>query len=342
MKKVFIAMAAIAAMASSCTKEEIVKEEIPLQESEVHISFVNDVATRATGQDHGVQDNDNNINTLEIFVFRNNEGGVDYGLLDGYKKLTGDELKNMGNITLKTTTGKKIIYAIANSHKTDWTDGISKEKIEQLMAYLYKEDVKNFIMFASSEVTLQATSTVTMVLTRMVSRVTLNSLQVSFAGTPFEGDPLQNVKAYLTNVQAQKSLLTGIGTNLKVVNSKKYVPEDMTGITMQGMLYDNLAESITEATHSTPHHFYCYENSRNIETDDDRFTRLVIEGTLNGITYYYPIAIKNLKRNSCYSLDVKIYRPGSLDPDKEVEYGTLDMRLNVQPWNTIPGSVVEF
>ena len=43
MKKVFIAMAAIAAMASSCTKEEIVKEEIPLQESEVHISFVNDV-----------------------------------------------------------------------------------------------------------------------------------------------------------------------------------------------------------------------------------------------------------------------------------------------------------
>jgi hypothetical protein len=111
---------------------------------------------------------------------------------------------------------------------------------------------------------------------------------------------------------------------------------------MQGMLYDNLAESITEATHSTPHHFYCYENSRNIETDDDRFTRLVIEGTLNGITYYYPIAIKNLKRNSCYSLDVKIYRPGSLDPDKEVEYGTLDMRLNVQPWNTIPGSVVEF
>ena len=39
MKKVFIAMAAIAAMASSCTKEEIVKEEIPLQESEVHISM---------------------------------------------------------------------------------------------------------------------------------------------------------------------------------------------------------------------------------------------------------------------------------------------------------------
>ena len=93
-------------------------------------------------------------------------------------------------------------------------------------------------MFASTVVTLQATTTVSMVLTRMVSRVALNSVQVSFTGTPFEGVPLQNVKAYLTNVQAQKNLLTGVGTNLKVLNSKKYVPEDMIGITMQGMLYD--------------------------------------------------------------------------------------------------------
>ena len=342
MKKVFVAMAAVAAMACSCSKEEIAREEIPLQESELHISFVNDAATRATGQGHGVQSDDNYLSTLEIFVFRENEGGVDDGMLDGYKKYTGDELKNLSRISLKTTTGKKLIYAIANSHNTDWSGGVTREKVEQLMAYLHKEDVRKFIMFASTVVTLQATTTVSMVLTRMVSRVALNSVQVSFTGTPFEGVPLQNVKAYLTNVQAQKNLLTGVGTNLKVLNSKKYVPEDMTGITMQGMLYDELAESLSEATHSTPHFFYCYENNRNVETEDDRFTRLVIEGTLNGITYYYPIAIKNLERNSCYSVDVKICRPGSLDPDKDVEYGTLDLRFSVESWNSIPGSVVEF
>lgn len=342
MKKVFIAMAAIAAMASSCTKEEIAKEEIPLQESEVHISFVNDVQTRATGQGHGVHDDDNSINSLEIFIFRVNEGGADDGLLDGYKKLTEDELKNLSNISMKTTTGKKVIYAIANSHNTDWPDGISREKVEQMMAYLHKEDVKNFIMFAANEKTLQPETTVNMVLVRMVSRVTLNSVQVSFAGTPLEGTPLQNVKAYLTNVQAQKRLLDGSGTDLKVVNSKKYVAEDMAGIKMQGMLYDELAGSISETTHTTPHYFYCYENNRGTETDDNRFTRLVIEGTLDGVTYYYPVAIKNLRRNSCYSIDVKIYRPGSLDPDKDVEYGALDLKLEVLDWSVIPGSVVEF
>ena len=342
MKKVFIAMGAIAAMACSCTKEEIKSEEIPMQEGQINISFVNDVATRASGEGHGEQADDNNINSLEIFIFRIHEGEVDDGLVDGYKKLTGDELKNLSNVVIKTTSGKKMIYAIANSHKTDWSDGITRENVESQMAYLYKEDVRNFVMFASQEVTIHSETTISMVLTRMVSRVKLNSVTVSFAGSPFENSPLQNVKAYLTNVQAQKRLLDGSGTDLKLVNQKKYVPEDMAGITMQGMLYDELAENINETTYSTPHYFYCYENNRNLETDDNRFTRLVIEGTLNGITYYYPIPIKNLRRNSCYTVDVKIYRPGSLDPDKEVEYGTLDLRINVQGWNTLPGTVVEF
>ena len=342
MKKVFIAMGAIAAMACSCTKEEIRSEVNPVQEGQLHISLVNDVAVKATGEGHSAQADDNNINTLEIFVFRVNEGAADDGLMDGYKKFTAQDLKNLSTLTVKTTTGKKMVYAVANSHKADWSDGITRNEFEQQMAYLQNDDVRNFIMFAGKEVTIHLESTISMALTRMVSRVKLNSLKVSFAGTPNEGVPLENVKAYLTNVQAQKLLLDGSGTNLKVLNSKKYVAEDMTGFAMQGMLYDELAESISETTHSTPHYFYCYENNLSEETDTDRFTKLVIEGTLNGITYYYPVPIKDLKRNSCYSIDVRIYRPGSLDPETAVEVGALDMRLNIQSWNTVPGSTVEF
>ena len=342
MKKVFIAMGAIAAMASSCTKEEIRSEEIPGQEGLIKISLVNDVTTRASGDGHGDQYEDNNINTLEIFVFRVHEGAADDGMFDGYKKLTGNELGNLSNIVVKTTTGKKMVYVIANSQKEDWSDGVTRENIESQLVDLCKENVRNFVMFASQEVTVNSETALSLVLTRMVSRIRLNSVTVSFAGSPFAGVPLQNVKAYLTNVQAQKRLWDGSGSDLKIVNYKKYVPEDMTGITMQGMLYDELTESISETTYSTPHYYYCYENNMNIETDDNRFTRLVIEGTLDGITYYYPIPIKNLRRNSSYTVDVKIYRPGSLDHDKDLEYGTLEMRLNVQGWNSIAGTVVEF
>lgn len=342
MKKLFIAMGAVAAMACSCTKEDVKSDEIPMQEGQLHISLVNDAATRATGDGHTAVADDNNINTLEVFIFRVNEGGADDGIIDAYKRFTAEEMKTMSGLTIKTVTGKKMVYVVTNSHKSDWSDGMTRSSFEQQMAYLQNEDVKNFIMIAGKEVTVHLESTISMTLSRMVSRVKLNSVNVSFAGTPYEGDALQNVKAYLTNVQAQKLLIDGSGSNLKVLNSKKYVAEDMAGLTMQGMLYDELAESISGTTHSTPHYFYCYENNISEETETDRFTKLVIEGTLNGVTYYYPVPIKDLKRNSCYSIDVKIYRPGSLDPEKAVEVGTLDLRLNIQTWNTVPGSVVEF
>ena len=342
MKKVFVAMAAVAAMACSCSKEEVKSEDTSVKRGVVRISLVDDNGTRATGEGHGSNEGDSKINTLEVFVFNINEGEVDNGLLDAYKKYTSEDLKTVSDLEIKTTTGKKMIYVVANGHKTDWSEGMTRSNFEQQMAYLYKEDVSNFIMFSSKEVTVQLQSTITMILTRMVSRIKLNSVMVSFAGTPYAGVPLQNVKAYLTNVQAQKRLIDGTGSNLKLVNYRKYVPEDMVGITMEGLLYDELAESLSEATHSQPHYFYCYENSRTQETETNRFTRLVIEGTLNGITYYYPIPIKELRRNSCYSIDVKIYRPGSLDPDKEVEIGTLDLTLSIQGWYNLPDSVVEF
>ena len=342
MKKVFVAMAAVAAMACSCTKEEVKSEDTPVKRGTVRIQLVDDNGTRATGEGHGSNDGDSKINTLEVFVFNNNEGDAGNGRLDGYKKYTGEELKTLSNLEIKTTIGKKMVYVVANAHNTDWSGGITKSDFDQQMAYLYKEDAGNFIMFSSQEVTVQLQTTVTMVLTRMVSRIKLNSVMVSFAGTPYAGVPLQDVKAYLINVQAQKRLVDGSGTNLKRVNHRKYVPEDMEGITMEGLLYDDLTGSISEATHSQPHYFYCYENNRTQETETNRFTRLVIEGTLNGTTYYYPIPIKELKRNSCYSIDVKIYRPGSLDPDRELEFGALDLTLSVEGWYNLPDSVVEF
>lgn len=313
-----------------------------MQEGNLHISLVNDQMTKATGDGHTAQADDNNINTLEIFIFRVNEGGVDDGLLDAYKKFTAEDLKTLPLLSVKTTTGKKMVYVIANSHVSSWGDNLKRSAFEEQMAFLQNDNVKDFIMFAGKDITVELESTISMALTRMVSRVKLNSVKVSFAGTPNEGTSLQNVKAYLTNVQAQKLLLDGSGKDLKLLNSKKYVAEDVTGFAMQGMLYDELAESISETTYNTPHYFYCYENSLTEETESDRFTKLVIEGTLNGVTYYYPVPIKDLKRNSCYTIDVRIYRPGSLDPETAVEVGSLDFRLNIQGWNTLPGSTVEF
>ena len=79
-----------------------------------------------------------------------------------------------------------------------------------------------------------------------------------------------------------------------------------------------------------------------LEGDGKKFTRVVIEGELNGITYYYPIAVPELERNNCYSLDITIKRPGSLDPDSDVEKGTLLATVSVLDWDIADNNVVEF
>ena len=341
LKNLFIAVVA-AVLVCSCAKEKTGNENLQMQESVVYITLRNEGITKAVGTGHGVQADDNNIGTLEVFIFRVNEGGDDDGMLDGYKKFTGAELTSLSNLEVKTTTGRKMIYAVANSHREDWAGVMTRSEFESQIADLFDDDVKDFIMIGGKEETLQLASTVALSIKRMVARVQLNSVVAAFDGTPYEGYALENVKAYLTNVQGQKYMFDGSGENLKVLNSKKYVAADMTGCTMDGMLYDELAASIGDAGHNVVHYFYCYSNNRKEETETDRFTRLVIEGTLKGKTYYYPISLKELERNCCYSIDVKIQRPGSLDPDKDVELGTLDLELEVLGWNSLPGSTVEF
>lgn len=336
----FIAMAAL--LVCSCAKENYVNNADGFAESVVYITLKDDAATRATGSGHGVQADDNNMQTLEVFIFRVNEGMEDDGMLDGYRKFTGSELESLSRLEVKTTTGKKMIYAVANSHKENWAGVMSRSEFEEQLTDLYDEDVKNFIMIGNKEETLQLASSVSLSIRRMVARVQLNSVVASFDGTPYDGYVLEDVKAYLTNVQGMKYMYDGSGDNLKLLNSKKYVEADMAGSAMQGILYDELAASIGDEGHTTPHYFYCYSNNRTEETETERFTRLVIEGKLAGTTYYYPIAIKELERNCCYSLDVKIQRPGSLDPDKDVELGTLTLNLEVVGWQTLPGSTVEF
>lgn len=334
-------IALAAAAVCSCTKENVQENVIPVEESVVRITLQNEDNTRASGTGHGNQTSDNNIKTLEVFIFRVTDGDDD-GMLDGYKKFIGSELETLTDLEIRTTTGRKMIYAVANSHKDSWTSGMTRSVFESQTAELFKDDVKDFVMVGSKEETLQLASSISMTIKRMVARVQLNSVASAFEGTPYEGSSLKNVKAYLINVQGEKYLYDGSGENLKLINSKKYVEADMTGCTMSGMLYDQLAASIDDAGYSNAHYFYCYENNRTEENDQNRFTRLVIEADLNGTTYYYPIAIKELERNCCYSIDVKIQRPGSLDPDKDVEIGTLSLDLEVLGWNSLPGSTVEF
>ena len=348
MRRLVMFIAALSILCS-CSKDDVIENVEPGMESVLYLSLAPDSkswgggsGTKAVGDGHGSQAYDNNIQTLEVFVFRINEGKPDDGVLDGYRKFTGADLGNLTNLEVQTTTGKKMIYAVANSHRVNWKGINTRALFEEQTASLKDEDVKNFIMIGGTEAQLQLASTVSFTIRRLVARIKVNSIKTAFAGGPYEGMPLTDLKAYLINVQASKFIYNGAGDNFLVLNNGKYVDDDSKGCVMDGLIADAVASPIYDDGYSVPHYFYCYENALESETGGNKFTRIVLEGKLNGTTYYYPIPIKGISRNSCYSIDVTIKRPGSLDPNKDVEKGTLLATMTVLDWDVIDNNNVEF
>jgi hypothetical protein len=47
-------------------------------------------------------------------------------------------------------------------------------------------------------------------------------------------------------------------------------------------------------------------------------------------------------RNNCYSVDIKIKRPGSLDPGTDVYKGSMNTTISIVDWNVHDSSEIEF
>lgn len=355
LKSVFAAMLACVVVFSafSCEKngEVTPDNEIGMQEGEgtliVSIATQKEAWTKASADENGV-------NIIELFVFRNE--GTGSGDLDAYKKLEGGENVSLSNVEIKSTTGKKLVYAVLNSHGADWTGVKTLADFRKKLVCLKDEKPGDFTMVGSAEATLQLTTNVPIEVSRLVAKVQLSSIRCDFTGTPYEGASLTDVKAYLINASACKTFV--LNTNAEtphVFNDKGFSSADIISCADGSILYKDLGSSINATALNVGHNFYCFENTIEQQTETERFTRLVIEGKLNGHKYYYPINInregfgytaendhKGVKRNTAYSIDVTICRPGSTDPDGILEYGDMSATVTIKDWMTVPQSQVQF
>lgn len=317
-------------------------------------TLVVSVATKGDNGGGSAVSDDNKVNLLELFVFRNE--GDDSGNLDAYKKLSGDEISSLSDVPLRSTTGKKLVYAVLNSHDEDWSGVRTLSDFQAKLAMLQREKSGDFTMVGSAETTLELTAEVPVTVSRLVAKVQLGGLKCDFSGTPYEGASLTDVKVYLTNVYGSKTY--ALNTNPAtacILNAEGLVNGDVEGCAMPSALYKEIGEDVGAATTNVSHSFYCYENMVDAQSGSDRFTRLVVEGKLNGNTYYYPVNINRegfgyssdndhygVRRNTVYTIDVTICRPGSTDPDGVLEYGDMHTTVSIKDWVTLPGVQVQF
>jgi hypothetical protein len=70
------------------------------------------------------------------------------------------------------------------------------------------------------------------------------------------------------------------------------------------------------------------------------FTRLVIQGVLDGEVWYWPIDInrgegrspEGIAGNCSYSFDIKLTRKGSADPDTAIKTESATIIMEVEKW----------
>ena len=184
-------------------------------------------------------------------------------------------------------------------------------------------------------------ATVSIEMRSLASEVVLRSVSCDFTGRAYTDRHISDVRVYLTNVNARCSI-TAEGDVLptEIVNAGGLDEEDMETMKDPQMLMQEIPEGIRKEVAEVGLAFRCYPNASERESPRTPFTRLVIEGRIDGETFWWPIDInreesaqeQGIHRSRQYIYDVTITRKGSSSPEDVVETDAVRLQMNIRPW----------
>ena len=311
-KSIFVFAAALAALVA-CNKNEVTpvgpqNQSETLEPCKLTVGICGSM-TKATAV---TKDNEAKVNNLQVFVFRGDE-------LDAYASVD-----NAKELTLSCTAGEREVYALVNAPA--YSEVSSKTTLIAKVSELSANSLTNFEMVGSKSVTLPHTSSVSIDVNRIASRVVLKKVTRNFTSAALQSLDFTVDAIYLINVAGNTSYDLSAAPGAWY-NVAKY------NIELASLLHDTVGSKIANgASHDTAHSFYSYPNDAASKT-----TRLVIETTLGTTKYYYPINLPAMESNKSYEIaEVTITRPGSDDPDVPVSFADATFSINVIDWTVVP------
>lgn len=317
---------AAAAMLASCQKISV----IPAAGGEEGESVEITVSVRGSGETRTVGqtlENEEKINSLQVFVFRT----------DGERKLDASEIQTGETVSVRCTGGARRIYAVVNA--PDLRADVEKEEdLLSLKSGLAENSLSGLVMIGHVDKTISATGEkISVTVERITSSIIIKKVTNSFSSPAYQNSEFIITDIYLLNVA---------GSNTYGMDS---FPEDAddwfnrlskstNAFPVAGMTADMNIDSRLNygKSYTGVHTFYAYPNSSAVSTDSawcPRATLLVVETSLDGTVYYYPIAIDNLRNNCQYIIEnLTVTRPGSLTPYEPVQFATCDFSIVVADW----------
>lgn len=306
MKKCFFVLAAVACCA--CSKG--VTSSLDVKDEVVELNFsVPVAATKVSGT--VVEDA---VKSLQVFVFG----------ADGQVQSSGSA--NQNSLSLTCTTGDKSIAAIVNSPALTGINNINQ--LKSSMSEFKNNSVGTFVMTGFEDVTLTASGSVELPVSRLVSKVTLSSVTRSFKLAQHQEMDFEVMSTFLTNVPEE------IGYYL-ALQSGQLINEGVTDmdeiIAASGeLLYDEFTIPIAQGETETIGNFlYCYPN---LLTNPEKPAYLVVETRLGDGVYYYSVELPQMESNKCYNVSLNVTMPGNLTPNIPVEKGNAEFSVSVSDW----------
>lgn len=290
------------------------------------------VAVRSESKGH--------IESMDIFVFNNDI----LQRLDCYQRF--GEMSE-GIISVASRKGAKKVAVCANSgrERNEWKGINSLEALHRTVADLENEQRGRLLMSAEADImpgngTGHATP---IYLKKLAAEIVLQSISCDFSGKPYEGEKLENVKIYLTNVNAScKIMSSGTTSPERIINAGGLNLLDMEKFADRELVMHILDHDVGPRAHKEDISLICYPNCGTEEGPGTPFTRLVIEGQVGKETWYWPIDINRssddnggngVERNCQYIYDINIRRKGSSDPDIPAKAEDLDIKFEIREWD---------
>ncbi len=274
--------------------------------------------------------------TLDIFTF--DTKGSCY--LDTYQH---HEYFEGSSIGLRSQNGEKQIFICANGQRSryDWAGIRSKESLDDIYLELKDERRKFLCTTGEGYIIAGKGNTNEIRMRRMASEIVLNSIRCDFRGKSYEGREISDVKVYLTNVNCRCSLTADDEVlPSSIMNAGMLDMEDISILKEPDMVFQEMSRNIDYNIAYVDMHFICYPNTSREDGPGTPFTRLVIEGKIDGETFWWPIDINReegtiypgIRRNSQYVLDITITRKGSSDPDIPVKTEATEIKMSIRQW----------
>ncbi len=251
------------------------------------------------------------VNNVQVYVFDADNGNRLESFYNGTSTVP----------TLRLSPGRKLFKVLVNS-KTDPSKVSSLQDLQSALSDFSDNTSSNFVMSGETSVSIPATTSVEITVSRLVAKVVLSKITTNFTAPVYVSQTFRLDSIYLSNV-AQKCRY--FDTYTPASWSKGYA---ITG--------DSVNAAVSNNVYSTAHTFYAYPNGTTTPT------RLVIKATLGNVTYYYPVDLGELQSNKVYTVtNIEITRPGSDSEDKPVVSSEITFTIKVAGWNTQSNNIQE-